>query len=109
VGLAAELSFSLLTYAFALSNLARSTVLSLGDYEHERHITDAERRSKDDNISFAVNLLSRASGVYLHIAEVVLPQCMASNAEACRRTPDMNKDVITALSQYVPFSLFGQQ
>jgi hypothetical protein len=100
VGLAAELSFSLLTYAFALSNLARSTVLSLGDYEHERHITDTERRSKDDKISFAANLLSRASGIYLHIAEVVLPQYETANAETCRRIPNLNKDVIAALSQY---------
>ena len=98
MGLAAELSFSLLTYAFALSNLARTTVHSLGDYEYERHITDAERRSKDDKINFAANLLSRASGVYLHITEVVLPQCQKANADICRRTPDLKKDVITALS-----------
>lgn len=106
MGLAAELSFSLLTYAFTLSNLARTIVLSLGDYEHERHITDIERRSKDDKINFAVNLLSRASGVYLHITEVVLPQCQTVNAEMCRRIPDLNKDVITALSQYVAARFF---
>ncbi|KAF8575093.1 hypothetical protein K439DRAFT_1545866 [Ramaria rubella] len=98
VGLAGELSFSLLTYAFALSNLARSTVLSIGDYEHERHLTDVDRRSKDDKLSFAVNLLRRASGVYLYIAEVVLPQCNVANPETSRRIPDLNKDVINALS-----------
>jgi hypothetical protein len=97
--LAAELSFSLLTYAFALSNLARSTVISLGDYEHERYISDADRQSKDAKLNFAVNLLQRAGGVYLHIADVVLPQCVTANPEASKRVPDMNKDVITALSQ----------
>ncbi|KAF8520481.1 hypothetical protein BU17DRAFT_46560 [Hysterangium stoloniferum] len=97
-GLAAELSFSLLTYAFALSNLARSTVISLGDYEHERHISDADRQSKDAKLNFAVNLLQRASSVYLHVADVVLPQCNMANVEASKRVPDMNKDVVTALS-----------
>lgn len=96
--MAAELSFSLLTYAFALSNLARSTVISLGDYEHERHISDTDRQSKDAKLNFAVNLLQRASGVYLHVADVVLPQCNVANLEASKRVPDMNKDVITALS-----------
>jgi len=98
VGLLAELSFSLLTYAYALANLARSTVVSLGSYEHERHITDAERRMKDEKLNFAVNLLCRASGVYSHIAEIVIPQWDATNSEPSTRIPDLNKEVITSLS-----------
>lgn len=107
VGFAAELTFTLLTYGFALSNLARSTVLSLGNYEHDRHITDAERRTKDEKLNFAVNLLGRAGGVYLHIAQVVLPQCVTLNPDSSKRLPDLSRDVVTALSLYVPIRSCG--
>ena len=106
VGLPAELSFSLLTYGFALANLARSTLFSLGAYEHERHLTDTERRVKDEKLSFAVNLLCRASGVYLHIAEVVLPQWEMANPQPSIAIPDLNKAVITSLSQYAHHPTF---
>ncbi|KIJ49594.1 hypothetical protein M422DRAFT_74636 [Sphaerobolus stellatus SS14] len=98
VGLYAELAFTLLTYGFTLANLARSTTLSLGDYEHDRHITDVERRAKDEKLNFAVDLLSRASGVYLHVAEVVLPQALVHNTDASKRIPELNMDVVMALS-----------
>jgi len=108
-GFHAELAFTLLTYGFVLSNLARSTVISLGNYEHDRHITEIERKVKDEKLNFAVDLLCRASGVYLHIAEVVLPLATAMNPDTSRKIPDMNTDVIAALSQsvHLPFCIYN--
>src|SRR6202044_467075 len=68
----ADLSSSLVTYGFALSNLARSVVGSLGAYERERGISDVERKAKDEKLNFAVTLLCRASGLFSHISEQVL-------------------------------------
>ncbi|CAG8739010.1 16679_t:CDS:2, partial [Acaulospora colombiana] len=61
VGLQADLAFSLLTYASALSNLAASSVNSLGLYERERAITDTQRKVKDEKLNFSVQLLLKAA------------------------------------------------
>lgn len=98
MGLAAELAFTLLTYAFALSNLARSIVIILGDYEHNRHSSESDRKLKDDRLQSALTLLCRASGVFFHTAQVVLPKTEALNPESSKKIPDMNKDVVAALS-----------
>lgn len=101
VGLPAELAFTLLTYAFALSNLARSMVIILGDYEHNRHLLESDRKTKDDRLQSALTLLCRASGVFLYIAQVILPKTEALNPESSKKIPDMNKDVVAALSSLV--------
>lgn len=98
VGLAAELTFTLLTYAFALSNLARSIVIILGDYEHNRHSSESDHKLKDDRLQSALTLLCRASGVFLYTAQVVLPKAETLNPESSKKIPDMNKDVVAALS-----------
>lgn len=98
VGLAAELAFTLLTYAFALSNLARSIVVNLGDYEHNRHLLETERKLKDNKLQSTINLLCRSSGIFSYIAEIVLPKVDAANPELCKKIPDINRNVITALS-----------
>ncbi|KAF8893440.1 hypothetical protein BD779DRAFT_1798136 [Infundibulicybe gibba] len=72
-GLYAEFTFSLLTYAFALSNLARSTVASLGNYEQDRHIPESDRKAKDDQLNVAVAFLCRASGIFTYISDTLLP------------------------------------
>ncbi|KAH8806853.1 hypothetical protein DL96DRAFT_1629933 [Flagelloscypha sp. PMI_526] len=73
-GLHADWAFTLLVQGFTLSNYARTIVTSLGAYEHDRAIRDAERKSKDDSLNFAVDLLRRASGAFAFISETVLPQ-----------------------------------
>ncbi|GJJ06365.1 hypothetical protein Clacol_000556 [Clathrus columnatus] len=98
VGFPAEMTFTLLTYAFALSNLARSAIINLGDYERNKHILETERKIKDEKLQFAMNLLCRASGLFSYIAQVVLPKTEILNPEASKKIPDMNRDVIGALS-----------
>lgn len=97
-----DLAFSLLTYAFLLSNHARAVVAPLGAYEHDRSISDIERRAKDDKLNFAVSLLCRASGLFAHISERVLVDWEASRdggAAGFVRPPDLHKDVVTALAK----------
>ena len=100
----ADLSSSLVTYAFALSNLARSVVGSLGAYERERGISDVERKAKDEKLNFAVTLLCRASGLFSHISEQVLLDWDKNStadptAKDVNRPPDLSKEVNAALSK----------
>ncbi|KIM83266.1 hypothetical protein PILCRDRAFT_438421 [Piloderma croceum F 1598] len=100
----ADLSFSLLTYAFALSNLARSVVASLGAYERERGISDIERKAKDEKLNFSVTLLCRASGLFSHISEQVLldwDKHRAANSTVADvgRPPDLSREVNAALAK----------
>lgn len=104
----AELASTLLTYAFALSNLARSSVSSLGQYERERGISDIERKAKDEKLNFAVSLLCRASGIFSHISERVLVDwdkhdlsTTASTSNVSSRPPDLSREVTSALAKYV--------
>ncbi|THH07140.1 hypothetical protein EW145_g3583 [Phellinidium pouzarii] len=95
----ADLAFTLLTYAFALSNLARSTVAALGRYEHERTISDAVRKKKDEKLNFGVSLLCRASGVFRYLSETVLPDWDKNGASAHSRPLDVTQEVISALAK----------
>lgn len=96
----ADLAFTLLTYAFTLSNLARTNVESLGNYEHARATTEAERKAKDEKLQSAVMLLRKASGVFKYISEMVIPEWerMAGTA-LTSRPPEMTQEVTSALSK----------
>lgn len=100
----AEIASSLLTYAFALSNLARSSVASLGAYERERGISDIERKAKDEKLNFAVTLLCKASGIFSHISEDVLvdwdKSISQSTSPDTARPPDLSREVNAALAKY---------
>ncbi|KAG5653517.1 hypothetical protein H0H81_012590 [Sphagnurus paluster] len=101
-GLHADLAFSLLTYAFALSNLARSTVNSLGRYERDRAISDSDRKSKDEQLNVAVDFLCRASGVFTYIGDTVLPEWethVKTGPTAFEKPPDLRREVNIALSK----------
>jgi hypothetical protein len=67
-----ELVFTLLTYGFALSNLARLNFAALGTYECECGISNVERKAKDEKLCFAITLLCRASGLFGHISTTAL-------------------------------------
>lgn len=100
----ADLASSLLTYAFALSNLAHSVVKSLGAYETERGISDADRKAKDEKLNFAVTLLCRASGIFTHIGEKVLVEWDKYNTAwsitSASKPPDLTRELSNALSKY---------
>lgn len=100
-GLHCDLTFCLLTYAFALSNMSSSVIVSLGTYECERHITDAERKAKDERLNFGVTLLCRASGVFTYIAEYVLPGWTQVAGPVKGKPADITQEVIIAISKCV--------
>lgn len=107
--LAAELAFTLLTYGFALSNLAQSIVVSLGQYEFERAISDADRKAKDEQLGFAVTYLCRSAGIFEHIAKEVIPawddarRRAAASGLSCPNPPDLSREVLIGLNKYVHF------
>ena len=96
-----DLTFTLITYGFALSNLSSTVVTSLGNYELERHTTDSDRQAKDERLNFAANLLCRASGVFLYISDTVLPEWEKAHGTMAGRPPELTKEVTQALSKYV--------
>ncbi|KAH0588743.1 pH-response regulator protein palC [Termitomyces sp. J132] len=101
-GLQADLVFSLLTYAFALSNLARSTVSSLGRYEFDRAITESERKAKDDQLNIVVDFLCRASGIFSYIADTVIPQWenqIKGGSAGFEHPPELCREVNNALAK----------
>jgi hypothetical protein len=100
--LPAELVFTLLTYAFALSNLARLNVAALGTYERERGISDVERKAKDEKLGFAVTLLCRASGLFEHVSTTALSGTEQTPGRKSNRAraPELCKEVASALSKY---------
>ncbi|KAL0061095.1 hypothetical protein AAF712_012089 [Marasmius tenuissimus] len=99
----AEYAYCLLTYGFVISNLARTIVASLGDYELDRAITQKERENKDERLKHAADFLAKASGVFEYIAETVLVDWERSNAAPTSgkfsRPPDLSKEVNSALSK----------
>ncbi|TDL26176.1 hypothetical protein BD410DRAFT_716479 [Rickenella mellea] len=95
----ADLAFTLLTYAFALSNLARSTVAALGNYEHQRAISEVERKAKDEKLNFSVTLLCKASGIFAHISEHLLPEWDKNGGSVINKPPDLTPEVTSALSK----------
>lgn len=103
--LSTELAFTLLTYAFALSNLARAIVHSLGSYEKQRAITDADRRVKDERLGFAVTLLCRAAGIFEYVGKDCLGQWeqerdrVVAARLSCPRPPDLSREVVIGLSK----------
>ncbi|KZV79689.1 hypothetical protein EXIGLDRAFT_743064 [Exidia glandulosa HHB12029] len=99
----AELAFTLLTYAFALSDLAHATTAPLGAYEHERGTSGTQRKANDDALAGAVKLLCRAAGVFGHIAEKVIPAWDTYETKNGLKSPprpvDLSADVLHALSR----------
>ncbi|KAH9055536.1 hypothetical protein EDB87DRAFT_1302324 [Lactarius vividus] len=99
--LSAELVFTLVTYGFALSNLARLNVAALGSYERERGISDVERKAKDEKLGFAVAQFCKASGIFEHVSTVALSAAEQTpswkNIRA--RPPELSKEVTLALSK----------
>ncbi|KAJ7505496.1 BRO1 domain-containing protein [Mycena galericulata] len=96
----ADFAYSLLTYAFALSNLARTKVASLGAYEHDRAISDADRKAKENQLTVAADLLCRASGIFSYISDSVLLDWESTPpTTAFNKPPDLSREVNSALAK----------
>ncbi|KXN90959.1 pH-response regulator protein palC [Leucoagaricus sp. SymC.cos] len=99
-GLYADLAFTLLTYAFTLSNLAHAVVQSVGPYERDRALKKEQRERKDEQINVAFGFLCKASGVFAYIANSLLPEWEVSRAGGLNgfsRPPDLRQEVNSAL------------
>ena len=101
--LSSELVLTILTYGFALFNLARLNVVALGTYERERGISDVERKAKDEKLGFAVTLFCRASGLFEHVSTTVLlgAEQTPGRQTGHPRPPELSKEVSLALSKCV--------
>jgi hypothetical protein len=100
-GLHADYAFALLTSGFAFSNLAHTIVTSVGTYEHDRAISDTDRKAKDEKINVAVDFLCRASGIFSFISDVVLPEWETSRAcpPGFHKPPDLSREINHALAK----------
>ncbi|TNY20486.1 hypothetical protein DMC30DRAFT_249364 [Rhodotorula diobovata] len=97
----AELTATLLSYALCLANQASSLVASLGSYEIASSVTTTALKVHDETINQAADTLCRASGILMHLAEVVIPRWEAAvGIDALRARPvEMSREVTTALAK----------
>ncbi|GAA5896969.1 hypothetical protein JCM8208_006126 [Rhodotorula glutinis] len=97
----AELTATLLSYALCLANQASSLVTSLGSYEIASSVTTTALKVHDETINQAADTLCRASGILMHLAEVVIPRWEAAvGLDALRARPvEMSREVTTALAK----------
>ncbi|KAK7454597.1 hypothetical protein VKT23_011349 [Stygiomarasmius scandens] len=95
----AEYAYCLLTYAFALSNFARTIVFSLGDFEYDRTISQLDRENKDTQIKHATAHLTRASSIFSYVSGSVLPELEKELGSISKKPPDLSREVVAALSK----------
>ena len=85
--------------------MARAVVGSLGTYEAERGLSEADRRAKDDRLGFGVTLLCKAAGIFEYIAKEVMADWDAARDRAiaqgiaCPHPPDLSREVLIGLSK----------
>jgi hypothetical protein len=92
-----------LTYAFAFSNLAHVIVDSVGNYERDHAITEAERQAKEEKVNVAVDFLCRASGIFTFLSDDVLPEWETSRVSPpnFHKPPDLTRELSNALAKFV--------
>jgi hypothetical protein len=99
----ADLAFVLLTYGYALSNLARSCVAALDAYGRDQAtVSELDRKSKDEQLSVAVSFLRRASGIFSYVGENVLANWTVGKpggASNFKKPPDLIEEVSNALAK----------
>jgi hypothetical protein len=99
----ADLAFVLLTYGYALSNLARSYVAALDAYGGDQATVYAlDRKSKDEQLSVAVSFLRKASGVFSYVGENVLANWTVGkpgSGSNFKKPPDLIEEVSNALAK----------
>ena len=84
-----------------MSNLAYSIVTSVGIYEHDRAISDTDRKVKDEKLNVAVDFLCRASGIFSYISDTVLPEWETTRGSppGFAKPPDVTREVTSALAK----------
>ncbi|GAA5826928.1 hypothetical protein JCM3770_006308 [Rhodotorula araucariae] len=97
----AELTATLLSYALCLANQSLTLVASLGSYEIASSVTTTALKVHDETINQAADTLCRASGILMHVAEVVIPRWEAAvGLDALRARPiEMSREITTALAK----------
>ncbi|GAA5959660.1 hypothetical protein JCM3765_007232 [Sporobolomyces pararoseus] len=96
-----ELTATLLSYGICLANSAAALVSSLGSYEIASSVSSSAITTHDETVNQAADMLCRASGIFLHLAETVIPRWEASvGIESLRARPiEFTRDAATALSK----------
>ncbi|GAA6022246.1 hypothetical protein JCM11491_001680 [Sporobolomyces phaffii] len=96
-----ELTATLLSYGICLANAAAVLVVSLGSYEISSSVSSAAIAVHDETINQAAETLCRASGIFLHLAETVIPRWEAAvGIESLKSRPiEFSRDAATALSK----------
>lgn len=95
-----ELAATLLTYALCLSNQSATLIASLGSYEISSSVSTTAIKVHDETVNVAAELLCRASGVLVHLAEIVIPRWETAVGEGAKGRPvELGRDVVTALSK----------
>ncbi|GAA5998717.1 hypothetical protein JCM5350_005398 [Sporobolomyces pararoseus] len=96
-----ELAATLLSYAICLANSAAVLVSSLGSYEIASSVSSSAISTHDETVNQAADMLCRASGIFLHLADTVIPRWEASvGIESLRARPiEFTRDAATALSK----------
>ncbi|PWN51101.1 hypothetical protein IE53DRAFT_386564 [Violaceomyces palustris] len=98
-GLYYELITTLLLSALSLFNFATSAAISLGDYERDVRLTEAERKSKDERLKWSADTLCKACGIFEYLAEVLIPQWENQVGKVDGRPPEVTREVVDALSK----------
>ena len=64
----------MITYALALSNLSKSQVKGLGDYERKAITSEEDRQRFDEKLNGSAELSCRAGGIFRYVSEEVCPR-----------------------------------
>ncbi|KAI5476732.1 pH-response regulator protein palc [Pseudohyphozyma bogoriensis] len=95
-----ELAAVLLTHALCLSNHSATMVASLGSYETASSVSSSDIKLHDETINAAAELLCRASGVFTHLAEVVIPRWESAVGDGIKGRPvEMGREVSEGLAK----------
>ncbi|KAE8267759.1 hypothetical protein A4X09_0g4588 [Tilletia walkeri] len=98
-GIHYELTSVLLLSATALSNLATSLITALGSYERDRTLSEQDRKSKDDRLKTAADLLCRASGIFEYLGTTLIPAWENAVGRIDPRPPETTPELASALSK----------
>lgn len=72
---------------------------TLGQYERDLSVSEAERKRGDEQINSAADLLCRAAGILKYLAETIIPEWEASGSDLRGRPPEVTREVASALSR----------
>ena len=91
-----ELIHVLHVYGIALFNLSQTIADNVGNYDSDITLSENQRRTYDDNLANAVNLLNTSAGIFKYISEIAI-----DNFESARDVDSqiLNREYNTGLSK----------